>query len=350
MGESHMIERQEDGRWKVDVEPVKGRRFRRMFKTKAEAMRFEAHVRPQQTHNPAGNPAARDRRRLLDLLAIWGTLHGHTLADYAGRELLMRRLFERLGNPEAQSVSPAAFAAYRADRLASGISGKTLNNELTYARAMFNQLRALDCIDYANPLEGIKPLRLQERELTYLDHAQVERLFAVLRSMVHVHVELVAFVCLVTGCRWGEAQSLVPSRVRGGFVQFVNTKSRKRRAVPITLDLEKRLLDHFERFGLFTRCRDTFDDALERAGIELPAGQSTHVLRHTFASHFVMNGGSLLALQKILGHSSLSVTMRYAHLAPDHMQDVLTFGPARDFRHFFDTVGSVSGNDEKKSL
>jgi len=63
-----------------------------------------------------------------------------------------------------------------------------------------------------------------------------------------------------------------------------------------------------------------------------------------------MNGGSLLALQKILGHSSLAMTMRYAHLAPDHMQDVLTFGPARDFRHFFDSDGGKSSEAGEKPL
>jgi integrase len=42
-----------------------------------------------------------------------------------------------------------------------------------------------------------------------------------------------------------------------------------------------------------------------------------HALRHTFASHYVMQGGSLLALSKILGHSDIKVTMVYAHLAPD---------------------------------
>lgn len=46
-----------------------------------------------------------------------------------------------------------------------------------------------------------------------------------------------------------------------------------------------------------------------------------HMLRHSFASHFVMSGGSLLALQKILGHSNPKVTMIYAHLAPDFLGD-----------------------------
>jgi len=44
-----------------------------------------------------------------------------------------------------------------------------------------------------------------------------------------------------------------------------------------------------------------------------------HDLRHTYASHFMLSGGNILALQKLLGHYDVSVTMKYAHLAPDHL-------------------------------
>ena len=53
----------------------------------------------------------------------------------------------------------------------------------------------------------------------------------------------------------------------------------------------------------------------------------THVLRHTFASHFMMNGGNTLTLQRILGHANIQMTMRYAHLAPNHLQEVKTLNP-----------------------
>lgn len=55
---------------------------------------------------------------------------------------------------------------------------------------------------------------------------------------------------------------------------------------------------------------------LAAAGVRVPS-HCWHVLRHTFASHYVMQGGNLLALSRILGHSDVKVTMIYAHLAPD---------------------------------
>ncbi|HRI49384.1 MAG TPA: tyrosine-type recombinase/integrase [Pseudomonadota bacterium] len=57
---------------------------------------------------------------------------------------------------------------------------------------------------------------------------------------------------------------------------------------------------------------------LAAAGCRVPL-HPWHALRHTFSSHFIMSGGSLLALQKILGHSDVKMTMIYAHLAPDFL-------------------------------
>ena len=62
------IEQQPDGRWKVDVEPIKGKRFRKTFRTKAEATRFEATCRAKVIDAPAWSPKPKDRRRLTDLI------------------------------------------------------------------------------------------------------------------------------------------------------------------------------------------------------------------------------------------------------------------------------------------
>ncbi len=81
-------------------------------------------------------------------------------------------------------------------------------------------------------------------------------------------------------------------------MQFVNTKSKRRRSVPISPELEQRLHSHLRRYGKFSNCRDSFDFAVKMSDVTLPRGQKSHVLRHTFASHFMMNGGNILTLQK----------------------------------------------------
>ncbi len=54
-----------------------------------------------------------------------------------------------------------------------------------------------------------------------------------------------------------------------------------------------------------------------------PLQRAWHALRHTFASHYMMNGGNLLALQQLLGHASLAMTLVYSHLASDYLGDEL---------------------------
>lgn len=62
--------------------------------------------------------------------------------------------------------------------------------------------------------------------------------------------------------------------------------------------------------------RDFYQKDLREAGLPWI---KIHELRHTFASHFVMNNGNLYDLQKLLGHTHVRTTERYAHLAPDHL-------------------------------
>lgn len=57
-----------------------------------------------------------------------------------------------------------------------------------------------------------------------------------------------------------------------------------------------------------------------------------------------MAGGNILTLQKVLGHSSVTMTMRYAHLSPDHLQDALRLNP------IFDTFSTHPNAGNEKAL
>lgn len=331
MGACDMIRKRSDGRWQVDVEPAKGKRYRKVLPTKAEAIRFESQVRSQHASGQIASRSS-DKRTLLDLIDRWYQLHGHSLADAERRKSTLSLLCQRLGNPVAYKFRADIFLAYRRDRLDAGITGKTLNNELGYLRAVFSVLSNFDHLPYSDPLGKVKPLKLQERDITYLSPEQVQQLLLHIRAHAQTpHLEPVVRLCLATGARWSEALSMTRHRVTDGAVRYVNTKGKRVRVVPISPDLERLLLDHFSQHGRFANCTLSFRKAIRDTGIRLPKGQLTHVLRHTFAAHFLMGGGNILVLQRILGHSSVTITMRYAHLAPDHLQEAVRLNPLASF-------------------
>ena len=66
--------------------------------------------------------------------------------------------------------------------------------------------------------------------------------------------------------------------------------------------------------------RSAFETAVTEAGLDI----TLYGLRHHWASWFMMRGGSLLALSKILGHGRITMTEKYAHLSPDHLRDEIT--------------------------
>ncbi len=92
------------------------------------------------------------------------------------------------------------------------------------------------------------------------------------------------------------------------------------------------------RVSMFDRSARVFQETLhrvlKRAGFPMIEREGMerryirfHDLRHTFASHWVMKGGDLFKLQKILGHKTVQMTMRYAHLAPHAFsEDFQRFG------------------------
>lgn len=319
--------------WLADIQPGGrgGQRFRKRFKTQAEAKAYQAWVTTQVIQNPKWAPEKRDVRKLSKLIDIWFAHHGSGLRSGDGTFRRLKAMAEAMGDPVADRFSVNMFAEYRTKRLSAGITANNLNREHSYLRSVFNELIRLGQWKGENPLAKLRQFKIQEAELSYLTNEQIAALLDELAIARNPHVLLIAKICLSTGARWGEAEALRMRQVRNGLIQYARTKSGKVRAVPIVEALESELKGHYQEHGngerIFGSSASAFREGIERAGINLPDGQMTHALRHTFASHFMINGGNILTLQKILGHSTLAMTIRYAHLAPDHLLEAKNLNP-----------------------
>jgi len=134
---------------------------------------------------------------------------------------------------------------------------------------------------------------------------------------------------LWTDIMYGEGLIAVRGKLKGGKMRYVPMSSElawELQAFSAASNADRRFpvaKDNLRVFplkggtaGERRRLEGSFDDLLERAGIR---DFRFHDLRHTFASWYMMNGGDLYELAKILGHSNIKMTERYAKLGRQHI-------------------------------
>jgi len=120
----------------------------------------------------------------------------------------------------------------------------------------------------------------------------------------------------IFGLRWldvmyGEGLIAVRAKLKGGKMRYVPMTpelASELRRVPAVIAEDRIFPPKPWATGERQRVEGSFEDLLERAGIE---DFRFHDLRHTFASWYMMNGGDLYELAKILGHSNIKMTERY---------------------------------------
>ena len=322
-----MIEKK-NGRWLVDIQPGGrgAKRFRKSFDYKPDALQWKSWVENQVRENPDWQPKRRDTRKLSELIELWYQLHGQQLRSDQYRAL--KYLCYGIGNPTADRLTAKLFTDYRAQRITAGVSPNSANREHAYLRAMFNELKRLGHWHLDNPVILVRQFSLPECGLTYLTDMQIGMLLEALQQSKSQDAYRVTLLALATGARWSEAETLRSEYLLldPAMVAYTDTKSGRNRSIPIDAELAKQLKTKATG-RLFAGCYAAFRSAVDRAGIDLPQGQLSHVLRHTFASHFMAKGGNILVLQKILGHQSLNMTMKYSHLAPGHLKEAAILNP-----------------------
>ncbi|KGA42356.1 integrase [Pectobacterium odoriferum] len=318
------ITKQDNGKYRVDVRPQgrSGKRYRKTFTTKDEAARYEKYMLATQ-HNKEWVEKPADRRPFIDLIELWWTHHGSMLPSGRSMYLKLQKINAHMGNPRACDIGRRTFANYQAMRLAAGIKPDTVNKARWLLSGVFTVLINTGNYHADNPMLGVKPVRVPNREMGFLSREDIQILLAALEGDDLRAVKL----CLATGGRWGEVSNLTRTAAIPHKVTYTLTKNNKSRTIPISETLWQEITQG-SSMRLFAeadydRVRDTLDTLFPW----LPEGQALHVLRHTFASHFMMGGGNILTLQRILGHANITQTMVYAHFSPDHLLDAVKFNP-----------------------
>ncbi|EDC2355072.1 tyrosine-type recombinase/integrase [Salmonella enterica] len=316
-----------DGRYLVDLRPAgsDGKRVRKKFNTRGEAKNYETWAIKRYSQKEWMD-APKDERYLLELIEEWWKLRGQLLRDGKAIKGKLQALDRRLGHPRACNITPKLFAEYRAQRTTAGIKPKTINTEQTHLSSMFNSLHESGHYPTKSPLTSVKKIKLTKTEMGYLTKKQIAELLSRLDGDDLLAVKL----CLATGARWNEVAELTTSHLLKDRVTYVKTKNGTNRTVPVSPSLATSIRDGKEG-KLFPGVNYiNVRNVIKSVAPNLPDGQATHVLRHTFASHFMMNGGNILALQRILGHASILQTMVYAHFAPDYLSEAVRFNPIAD--------------------
>ncbi|EOG9749040.1 site-specific integrase [Vibrio cholerae] len=318
-----------------------GKRVRKRFATKGEATAYENFIMREVDDKPwmGSKP---DNRRLSELLETWWQVHGHTIKS---GKLVYRKTaltIKELGDPIASTFTSKQYLAFRANRVShfnkenKSLSPTYQNFQLNLLSGMFSRLIKYKQWNLPNPLDDIEPIKVNQRALAYLDKADIQPFLQRLgcfesegRSVSIPEIVLIAKICLATGARISEALSLERSQISEFKLTFVETKGKRIRSVPISENLYKEImLASSSSTKIFSTTYGSAHRYIKKALPDyVPEGQATHVLRHTFATHFMMNRGDILILQRILGHQKIEQTMAYAHFSPDHLIQAVQLNP-----------------------
>lgn len=318
------IKKLEDGRYLLDIRPHgrKGKRIRKVFDKKTVAIATERYILANAEKREYIQ-GYRDRRTLGDLLDLWWMYHGQHQRKADEDKQQLQNIIDELGTElQAVELDKLRIIAWRSRKLESGLKPSSVNRYINRLSGMFTALLRIGVWNAEHPVRGISRLYVKPVEMTFLSKKET----AMLLRAVEDDYYRVTLLCLSTGARWGEASALRGEQVVHNRVTFLETKNGKKRTVPIS-DAVSEAIKVRETGPLFDVKYHLFCRILKQVKPDLPKGQAAHVLRHTFASYFVMNGGNIIALQRILGHATIQQTMTYAHLAPDYLQDAVMLNP-----------------------
>lgn len=349
---------------------ARGKRYKigRVGTIRPERAREEAaHIlaRAQLGDDPAGikrKAKAHSLRTFVDdVYAPWAEVHVRSHKNTLGR---LRANFPSLQPLKLGEISPWHIEKWREGRLRAGKKASTVNRDFDDLKSALGKAVSWGYLD-THPFPDVKRIRTDDAaKVRFLSDDEDKALFAALdarnericqeRDSANAwrkernyemlpdlrkfafadHLKPLALLSLHTGIRRGEAFHLRWSDIdlnRGLLtVHGSSAKSAQTRHIPLNL-VASETLSLWESCSAdprpdelvfpgkdgrpLTNVRRSWEGVLQAAKIH---SFRWHDLRHTFASRLVMAGVDLNTVRELLGHSTIAMTLRYAHLAPEH--------------------------------
>ncbi len=246
--------------------------------------------------------------------ARWLEMYVATARPASGHKAVQRvrdYLAPYLGIKPVERVTKDDLRGYRIWLDGRGISPQTVVHVLSDARCLFRWAEESGYVDRSPFPRRLMP-KIQERPPDRLADEDV----AVLQSLTEPCGFVIRFG-LATGLRWGEMVRAKADHVENEMLVVSQTKSRKVRRVPLPPEFQRELR---LRVGKLVPFVDSSSFNLKVRRLSSVADFHVHRLRHTYACNWLERGGSLAALQQILGHASIVTTQRYARLLDAHVK------------------------------
>lgn len=224
---------------------------------------------------------------------------------------------------------------YKAQQVEAGFTNKTIRNRLTILNKCLTTAYEWRQFDGHPP--KIKWPKCAPARVDYLSPEECELLLSHADGVIHE----IILTALRTGMRQGELKGLQWSSIdwQNRIITvrhsrddhrkvLVPPKSNRERYIPMDVDVYAMLHERkratgyvFLRRGIYPFSNDRLHHAIRKVcGAAGLRNIGWHTLRHTFASQLAMRGVPMPAIKELMGHASITTTMRYAHVAPSTLR------------------------------
>lgn len=282
------------------------------------------------TENPESKPAAKTLKAVFDLThrSRWSGTKGEKTAIINGQAAL-NYFGERAHVTDINARRIQEYADFLKDRNKES----TINRKLSALSTMLRTAEEYEIIERSPVIRRKREYGGRDR---YVSREEERQMLAILEHWGLTDFRDAIIFLIDTGARCGELLKLTKEDVdfsmgKYGVVSFCITKSDKPRGVPLTerasavMKARVRHLENGDRIFPYTPnwIRNNWDRMKDHMGLSDDPQFVPHILRHTYASRLVQCGTPITKVQAALGHASLQTTMRYSHLSPTSLFDIV---------------------------